>query len=152
MKSPSPEFAHHVDTPTIICFPAGEASIPSRFGPTQTNAAPSQDQGTIRNLLYSGWQLFGDLPMRPEETFSLTVTLPNEHRIGMPEQSCGGREGEQRETINTPDLFSSGAVHIDRQICLLLRIRRHSGHFCRRNECRSIFPDEFLHAQRHLPC
>jgi hypothetical protein len=28
---------------------------------------------------------------------------------------------------------------------------RHSGHFCRRGECRRILPDELLHAQRPLP-
>src|SRR5215470_3228163 len=30
-------------------------------------------------------------------------------------------------------------------------IRRHSGLFCRRGECRRIIPDELLHAQRPLP-
>src|ERR1700694_1375633 len=30
-------------------------------------------------------------------------------------------------------------------------IRRHSGCFCRCGECRRIFPDELLHAQRPLP-
>ncbi len=30
-------------------------------------------------------------------------------------------------------------------------IRRHSGRFCRRGECRRILPDELLHAQRPLP-
>ena len=30
-------------------------------------------------------------------------------------------------------------------------IRRHSGLFCGRGECRRILPDELLHAQRPLP-
>ena len=33
------------------------------------------------NLSCIGWRLSGDLPMRPGETLSLTVTLPNEQRI-----------------------------------------------------------------------
>ena len=38
------------------------------------NAGPFQGQGT-------GWRLSGDLPMRPGDTLSFTVTLPNEQRI-----------------------------------------------------------------------
>ena len=33
------------------------------------------------NLSSTGWPLSGDLPMRPGETLSLTVTLPNEQHI-----------------------------------------------------------------------
>lgn len=36
------------------------------------------------SVAYNG-RLSGDLPMRPGETLSLTVTLPNEQRIGIPE-------------------------------------------------------------------
>lgn len=32
----------------------------------------------------NGWRLSGDLPMRPWETLSLTVTLPDEQRIEVP--------------------------------------------------------------------
>lgn len=44
-------------------------------------ASPFEDQGTAWNLSCIGLQLSGDLPMRSEEPLSLTVTLPNEHRI-----------------------------------------------------------------------
>jgi len=45
------------------------------------NAGPFQGQGTVWNLSCTGWRLSGDLPMRPGEALSLTVTLPNEQRI-----------------------------------------------------------------------
>jgi hypothetical protein len=45
------------------------------------NAGPFQGQGTVWNLSCSGWRLSGDLPMRPGETLSLTVTLPNQQSI-----------------------------------------------------------------------
>lgn len=45
------------------------------------NAGPFQGQGTMWNLSRSGWRLSGDLPMRPGETLSLTITLPNQQRI-----------------------------------------------------------------------
>jgi len=38
------------------------------------NAGPFQGQGTIWNLSCTGWRLSGDLPMRPGESLSLTVT------------------------------------------------------------------------------
>jgi hypothetical protein len=45
------------------------------------NAGPFQGQGTIWDLSCTGWRLSGDLPMRPGEALSFTVTLPNEQRI-----------------------------------------------------------------------
>jgi PilZ domain len=48
------------------------------------NAGPFQGQGTVWNLSCTGWRLSGDLPMRPGEALSLTVTLPNEQRIDIP--------------------------------------------------------------------
>ena len=39
------------------------------------NAGPFQGQGTMWNLSCIGWRLSGDLPMRPGEPLSLTVTL-----------------------------------------------------------------------------
>ena len=48
------------------------------------NAGPFQGQGTVWNLSSTGWRLSGDLPMRPGEALSLTVTLPNEQRIDVP--------------------------------------------------------------------
>ncbi len=49
------------------------------------NAGPFQGQGTVWNLSCSGWRLSDDLPMRPGESLSLTITLPNEQRIEVPE-------------------------------------------------------------------
>lgn len=42
-------------------------------------------QGTMRNFSPSGGHLSGDLPVRPRETLSLTVRLPNKQRIVVPE-------------------------------------------------------------------
>jgi len=49
------------------------------------SAGPFQGQGTVWNLSYTGWRLSDDLPMQPGERFSLTVTLPNEQQIKVPE-------------------------------------------------------------------
>ena len=49
------------------------------------NAGPFQGQGLVWNLSCTGWRLSGDLPMRPDDALSLTVTLPNEQRITNPE-------------------------------------------------------------------
>ena len=48
--------------------------------PVTYNAGPFQGQGTVWNLSCTGWRLSGDLPMRPGETLSLTVT-PLEQKI-----------------------------------------------------------------------
>lgn len=48
------------------------------------NAGPFHGQGTIWNLSCTGWQLSGDVSMRPGEALSLTVTLPNEQSILIP--------------------------------------------------------------------
>ena len=56
------------------------------------NAGPFQGQGTIWNLSFTGWRLSGELPMRPGETLSLTVTLSNEQRIVALKRLCGGQE------------------------------------------------------------
>lgn len=49
------------------------------------NTGPFQGQGTMWNLSRSGWRLSADLPMRQGETLSLTVTLPNEQCILIPQ-------------------------------------------------------------------
>ena len=59
------------------------------------NAGPFQGQGTIWNLSCTGWQLSGDLPMRPGETLSLTVTLSNEQRIEIPEAVVRWSRGQE---------------------------------------------------------
>ena len=59
------------------------------------NAGPFQGQGTVWNLSCIGWRLSGDLPMRPGETVSLTVTLPNEQRIEIPEAMVRWSRGQE---------------------------------------------------------
>lgn len=58
-------------------------------------AGPFQGQGTVWNLSLNGLRLSGDLPMRPGETLSLTVTLPNEQRIEIPEAVVRWSRGEE---------------------------------------------------------
>ena len=70
------------------------------------NAGPFQGQGTIWNLSCAGWRLSGDLPMRPGETLSLTVTLPNEQRIKIPEavvRWSSGAEGVSPRHPQSPN-------------------------------------------------
>jgi len=57
------------------------------------NAGPFQEQGTVWNLSCSGWRLSGDLPMRPGETLSLTITLPNEQHVEIPEAAVQWSRG-----------------------------------------------------------
>lgn len=59
------------------------------------HAGPFQGQGTVRNLSCTGWRLSGDLPMRPGETISLTITLPNEQRIEIPEAVVRWSRGQE---------------------------------------------------------
>ena len=57
------------------------------------NVGPFQGQGTPWNLSCMGWRLSRDLPLRPGETLSLTVTLPNEQRIEVPATAVRGHGG-----------------------------------------------------------
>ena len=59
------------------------------------HAGPFQGQGTIWNLSCSGWRLSGNLPRRPWETLSITVTLPNEQRIEVPEAAVRWLQGQE---------------------------------------------------------
>jgi hypothetical protein len=59
------------------------------------NAGPFQGQGTVWNLSCTGWRLSGDLPMRLGEPLSLTVTLPNEQRIEIPEAVVRWSRGQE---------------------------------------------------------
>jgi len=59
------------------------------------NAGPFQGQGTIWNLSCTGWRLSGNLPMRPGEVLSLTVTLPNEQRIEVPQAIVRWSRGQE---------------------------------------------------------
>jgi PilZ domain-containing protein len=59
------------------------------------SVGPFQGQGTVWNLSCMGWRLSGDLPMRPGETLSLTVTLPNEQHIEIPEAVVRWSRGQE---------------------------------------------------------
>jgi len=59
------------------------------------NAGSFQDQGRILNLSCTGWRLSGDLPMRPGEDLSLTVTLPNEQQIQISEAVVRWSRGQE---------------------------------------------------------
>ena len=59
------------------------------------NAGLFQGQDTVWNLSYTGWRLSGDLPMRPGETLSLTVTLPNEQRTLIPQAVVRWSRGQE---------------------------------------------------------
>jgi hypothetical protein len=63
-------------------------------------AGPFQGHGTVWNLSRSGWRLSGDLPMRPGETLSLTVTLPNEQCIEVREAVVRWSRGQEFEVEN----------------------------------------------------
>lgn len=63
--------------------------------PVTYNAGPFQGQGIVWNLSLNGLRLSGDLPMRPGETLSLTVTLPNEQRIKVPEAVVRWSRGQE---------------------------------------------------------
>ena len=59
------------------------------------NAGSFQGQGTVWNLSCTGWRFSGNLPMRPPETLSLTVTLPNKQRIEIPEAVVRWSRGQE---------------------------------------------------------
>ena len=56
------------------------------------NAGLFQGQGTVWNPSCTGWRLSGDLPMRPGETFSLTITLRMSNESKSLKTWCAGRE------------------------------------------------------------
>ena len=59
------------------------------------NAGPFQGQGTVWNLFCTGWRLSADLPMRPGEAVSLTVTLPNGQCRKVPEALVWWSKGQE---------------------------------------------------------
>ena len=59
------------------------------------NAGPFQGRGTVWNLSCTGWRLSGDVPMRLGETLSLTLTLPNEQHIEVPEAVVRWTKGQE---------------------------------------------------------
>ncbi len=68
--------------------------------PVNYNAGPFQGQGTVWNLSCTGWRLSGDLPMRPGETLSLTVKIPNEQHILIPEAVVRWSRGQEFSVEN----------------------------------------------------
>ena len=66
------------------------------------NVGSFQGQGTAWNLSCMGWRLSRDLPMRPCETLSLTVTLPNEQRIEVPATGVRWSRGQEFAVENLP--------------------------------------------------
>jgi hypothetical protein len=76
------------------------------------NAGAFQGQGTIWNLSCTGWRLSGDLPMQPGERLSLTVTLPNEQRIEVPEAVVRWSRGQD---------FAVENLVLDRHTCTRLQ-------------------------------
>jgi hypothetical protein len=65
------------------------------------NAGPFQRQGSVWNLSSAGWRLSDDWPLRPDEALSLTVTLPNEQRITIPESVVRWSTGQECAVENT---------------------------------------------------
>jgi hypothetical protein len=88
----------------LTMAPLARPSCPSRFVrivaspctvPSTYHAGPFQGSGTVWNLSCTGWRLSGDLPMRPGETLSLTVTLPNEQHITVSEAIVRWSRGQE---------------------------------------------------------
>jgi hypothetical protein len=63
--------------------------------PVTYHAGPFQGSGTVWNLSSTGWRLSGDLPLRPGEVLSLTVTLPNEQHITVSEAIVRWSRGQE---------------------------------------------------------
>jgi hypothetical protein len=63
---------------------------------------PFRGQGTIWNMSCTGCRISGDLPMRPGETLSMTVTLPNERRIEVSEAVVRWSRGDEFAVEMTP--------------------------------------------------
>jgi hypothetical protein len=113
-------------SPSYNTFPC-EAAMPfsirlfRRF-PVQCVASysvgPFIGIGTVWNLSRSGWRLSGDLPMRPGESLSLTVTLPNEQRIEVPEAVVRWSRGQEFgiETVETPKHTQARLIHYVRRL------------------------------------
>ena len=74
-----------------------DSSLPSLpcAMPVTYNAGSFQGHGTVWNLSRSGWRLSGDPSMRPGETLSLTVTLPNEQCIEVREAVVRWSRGQE---------------------------------------------------------
>jgi PilZ domain len=79
---------------------------------------PFQGHGTVWNLSCTGWRLSGDLPMRPGETLSLTVTLPNDQRIEILEAVVRWSRHQEFgvETVATSKHTEARLIHYVRRL------------------------------------
>ena len=82
------------------------------------SAGPFRGIGTVWNLSRSGWRLSGDLPMRPGESLSLTVKLPNEQHIKIPDAVVRWSRGQEFgiETVETPKHTENRLIHYVRRL------------------------------------
>ena len=82
------------------------------------SAGPFRGSGTVWNLSRSGWRLSGDLPMRPGESLSLTVKLPNEQHIEIPDAVVRWSRGQEFgiETVETPKHTANRLIHYVRRL------------------------------------
>lgn len=64
------------------------------------NVGPFQGQGTVWNLSWTEWRLYGDIPMRPDQARSLTVTFQKELRIKIPDTVVPRSTGLKRAVGN----------------------------------------------------
>jgi len=82
------------------------------------HAGPFHGQGTVWNLSCTGWRLSGDLPMRPGEALSLTVTLPNKQRIVVPDAVVRWSRGQEFgiEMVETPKHTQARLIHYVRRL------------------------------------
>ena len=88
------------------------------------NVGPFHGQGIVWNLSCTGWRLSGDLPMRPGETLSLTVTLPNEQHIEIPEAMVRWSRGQEFAVENVKiDLHAQARLkHYVKRLTLNLTV------------------------------
>ena len=77
---------------------------PSRFAliiasPCNASSPTTQGRSEDKELYgicpFPGWRIAGDLPMRPGETLSLTITLPNKQWIEVPEAVVRWSRGQE---------------------------------------------------------
>lgn len=82
------------------------------------NAGPFHGQGTVWNVSCTGWRLSGDLHMRPGEPLSLTVALPNEQRIEIPEAVVRWSRGQEFgvQTVEAPKHTQARLTHYVRRV------------------------------------
>lgn len=82
------------------------------------SSGPFRGNGTVWNLSPSGWRLSGDLPMRPGESLSLTVALPNKQRIDVRDAVVRWSRGQEFgvETVEIPKHTSDRLIHYVRRL------------------------------------